>query len=236
MINLEIDKNEVKERHAERIESVIESSKLKDLSSNWFANSSDTYKDRVYLTDLNTDIEYSVTFEDIGHGYNYIIHTRTSIPDDAYNQLIKERPELAEVNRELLAAVEQLDRGFIRKDLEYTGNFFENFLDEHDMDLDKDKIILTLCISSLNKVHNTLVQVMPYHKTCIIVPQLSFEQLETALIELSEIGSYIKGNGEKFEIARIFADGPIDILLSDIKVYLESLEYTVKRGVQNLEI
>ena len=230
-IKLSINK-EVYEKHKDRIEEVILSSELKNRPNNWTATESDYYRDRVYLFNNIEQKEYSIAFDDGESGYNYYVYQRQPITDDAYELIMAERPELAEYDRDALASVEQISEGFKRRFMPRRENMFKRFLSENNIDIDNNKMFLSVGVTSSNLAFNAIVQVMPWSEEVIIIKRISYKQFGEVFGGLCELNSseVINELNQKAKCVRMVVDGDINPVLDDIVSLYESKGFTVKLG------
>lgn len=229
-MEIKVNKN-VNERHKERIYEVINDSELKNISQLWDVTESDTCKDRVYLTDMNTNQEYSIAFNDssVG-GYNYYIYIRKPLSDKDYGILIQKRPELEAVDREALASVEQIAEGFVKKFIPIRENGFRELLKSRGVEYDNgDKKFLTLMLSSNNNVCHYIVQIMPFSKECIIMRGLTAASIDDMLADTDELKKKLETMGLEIDVIRMIVEGPIDMFVDDIETEMTALGFTVKQ-------
>lgn len=217
ILKLKVNK-EVNEKHKERIEEVINLSKLKEKPNNWVATESDYYRDRVYLFNNSLNTEFSIAFVDGKSGYNYYVYERQPITDEVYESIINERPELADYGKEALASVVEIDKGFKRKFMPIRSNAFKLFLEEKNLDIKNEKIFLSLGISSSNMAFNTIIQVMPWSNQLMIIEKVSLDQFDEIFNGLCELSNskLSKDLNQKTFAARIIVDGDINLYVEDI--------------------
>lgn len=183
---------DVIDKHEDRIGDVINASKLKTISDKWIAASSDFNRDRVYLTDCNSGVEYSIAFSDSKRGYNFIVLERKPIEDNAYYILLENRPELELCPRENLATVEEVDKGFIKAIIYERENYFEKFLTRADIDISEKtgKILVATFFSEYN-VSNNIVTVLPKGKMAYVMKMASVDYMNEVIDNFSVMGEYM---------------------------------------------
>ncbi|OSA95708.1 UNVERIFIED_ORG: hypothetical protein B2H93_04620 [Clostridium botulinum] len=232
-INVSSDKI-VTDRHKERIEFLFnkDNFKLKNISNKWFIDMSDSNNDRVYIIDKNTNQEYSICFFDKKYGYEYIVFKREPLPNDIYTKIIKQRPELKNMNRNDLAGVIEIDKGNVEIFVPRKKNLFEEIIEQQKI---TDKMfnsgIFILNVSSMDDIDNNSIQIINETNTCIILKMMTKDDINETTdhynnlkMKFPNIETYtLKSNSSK-------------AIVNDAYDYLEHRGYNVQTGYKPLKL
>lgn len=221
-------RKDVSDRHRERIKDVVQSSKLKNISKNWMATLTDLSKDRVYITDMNTKHEYSISFKDSRTGYSFSIYRRKPINDKQYEMLIKERPEYACGDRDSIASVVMVDEGFKKVYLEPRENYFLKILKEKNIELGKESGDITVfAMGSPDRIHNSLIVVLPGLKKLMVGRQIQPDVMDGKIKDFIKVASLSNGMIKTPTIVQL-AISNIELTTDDAIEYFEEKKFTVE--------
>lgn len=232
-INVSSDKI-VTDRHKERIEFLLnkDNFKLKNISNKWFIDMSDSHNDRVYIIDKNTNQEYSICFFDKKYGYEYIVFKREPLADDIYTKMIKQRPELKNMNRNDLAGVVEIDKGNVEIFVPRKKNLFEEIIEQQKL---TDKIfnsgIFILNVSSMDDIDNNSIQIINENSTCIILKMMTKEDIDETIKHFN----HLKIEFPNIEIYTLKSDSS-KAIVNDAYDYLENNGYKVQTGFKSIKL